>query len=294
MSIRCGFFNSIGNDRRYDAEDMSKLFDGVISDGVFATKNEVFKIQAITDSMNIEVLSGKAWFNGKYFEIEKNTTVEKTLEAASTLPRYDAVYIQIDNTQSEGGRIGSIEVLAGSAAENPKKPLVTSTETQTKIVIGYVQVQANATNLNNAIITSNVGVKNANPPEEPNACPYSETTLDPRRTIYAYEGESSEDPSLMEYTVLYKEREEASTGYFSFSTDEFPAGYNLNNIFVLSAMLHYPSSGSGWHITDDVGLSVGGRGIYINKPSWTQGSVEYDKCKIIITKIEVEGESQNE
>lgn len=183
--IRCGFFNSIENDRRYDAEDMGKIFEGIIKDGVFGTMdNEKFKIQAINNTMNVAVLSGKCWFNGKYFEIVKNTSETLTIGVGENNPRYDAIYIKIDNIQNEGGRVGTLEVQPGEANATPTKPVVESTDNITNIVIGYVLVPAMAVTLNNATIESNVGVTDEN---EPNLCPLAEVTLDPRRGIFAYE-----------------------------------------------------------------------------------------------------------
>ena len=37
MAFTCGFFNSENGDRKYNAEQMSAIFDGIIADGVFTT-----------------------------------------------------------------------------------------------------------------------------------------------------------------------------------------------------------------------------------------------------------------
>ena len=37
MSLTGGFFNSKDHDRRYNAESISRLFDGIIEDGVYET-----------------------------------------------------------------------------------------------------------------------------------------------------------------------------------------------------------------------------------------------------------------
>lgn len=181
MSIRCGFFNSINNDRTYDAEDMGKLFDGVISNGVFNNKGNKFALVPIANTMNVQIQSGKAWWDGKYFEIVGADTL-LTISEGSVNPRIDAVYIKIDMT--EGSRIGSIEKQEGTPDPNPQKPVVQNENNITKIVIGYITVPSNAINLNNAVIESNVGTTD---PEEPNLCPLADVTLDPRRGIYAYE-----------------------------------------------------------------------------------------------------------
>ncbi len=35
MSVTFGFYNSVNGDRKYDAIQMSSIFDGIIRDGVF-------------------------------------------------------------------------------------------------------------------------------------------------------------------------------------------------------------------------------------------------------------------
>ena len=46
MSVTSGFFNSLHGDRRYNAEQMSAIFDGIINDGVFANIGTAFSIKS--------------------------------------------------------------------------------------------------------------------------------------------------------------------------------------------------------------------------------------------------------
>ena len=62
MSVTSGFFNSVNGDRKYDAEQMSQLFDGLISDGVFATYGEAFAVTP-GNGLQVVVASGRAWFD---------------------------------------------------------------------------------------------------------------------------------------------------------------------------------------------------------------------------------------
>lgn len=183
--IRCGFFNSVNEDRKYNAEDMGKIFEGIISDGVFHNIGNNFKIEKINNTMNINILTGKAWFYGKYFEITSTET--KSLRVGDLTDRIDAICIKLDNNNSV--RMGSLHIEEGQANQNPTKPVPTNTDNIKFIVIGYVRVRANSQNLNNAIITSNIGT---------NSCPWSETTLDPRHGMYIYDGESGVEPSLLD------------------------------------------------------------------------------------------------
>ena len=48
MSLTFGFYNSLNNDRSYDAVDISRIFDGIINDGVYLSIGEKFAVKAAT------------------------------------------------------------------------------------------------------------------------------------------------------------------------------------------------------------------------------------------------------
>ena len=62
MAFTCGFFNSENGDRKYNAEQMSAIFDGIIADGVFTTIGDHMAVSAGT-GMQVLVGTGKAWFD---------------------------------------------------------------------------------------------------------------------------------------------------------------------------------------------------------------------------------------
>ena len=124
MAVRYGFFNSINHDRKYDALDISSIFDGIIEDGVFETIGNIFAITPGT-GMEIVVDSGKAWFDHTW------TTNDAPLpldigQSDITLGRYDAVVIEVNNTQSV--RANSIKVIQGEASSSPQHPVLPNTD----------------------------------------------------------------------------------------------------------------------------------------------------------------------
>ena len=64
MSLTSGFFNSVNQDRRYNAEQMSAIFDGVINDGVFANIGTAFEVKA-SSGYTVNIGIGRAWFNSR-------------------------------------------------------------------------------------------------------------------------------------------------------------------------------------------------------------------------------------
>ena len=62
MSVSSGFFNSLNGDRKYNAAQMSAIFDGLIIDGVFASIGTAFAVKA-AGGLTVNVGIGKAWFD---------------------------------------------------------------------------------------------------------------------------------------------------------------------------------------------------------------------------------------
>lgn len=63
MAVSYGFYNSLNGDRKYDALQMSSIFDGIIRDGVFMYVTGQMLVSADGSSMTVQVAPGRAWFN---------------------------------------------------------------------------------------------------------------------------------------------------------------------------------------------------------------------------------------
>lgn len=61
--ITSGFYNSQNGDRKYNADQMSAIFDGIIGDGVLATIGDCFSVTAANSGIQVNVGTGRAWFN---------------------------------------------------------------------------------------------------------------------------------------------------------------------------------------------------------------------------------------
>lgn len=134
MSVSSGFFNSIGGDRRYDADKISSIFDGIINDGVYATIGEAFAVK-ISAGNNLTVGSGRAWFNHRW--LLNDAMLPLSLEESEMLDnRYDAIVIEIDNSDSV--RSGSIKIVTGEPASSPSKPSMINTTDVHQYPIAYV------------------------------------------------------------------------------------------------------------------------------------------------------------
>ena len=61
MAWTSGFFNSVNGDRLYNADQMSRLFEGLITDGVYASVGNKMAVQP-NSGMTIQIATGRGWF----------------------------------------------------------------------------------------------------------------------------------------------------------------------------------------------------------------------------------------
>ena len=153
MAFTCGFFNSQNGDRKYNAEQMASIFDGLINDGVYDTIGEIF---AVTPGTGMQVLvgSGRAWFDHTWNNNDAPYPLAITAADVS-LPRYDAVVLETNH--SDTVRTNRLRVLTGTPASNPVKPTMTSTANVKQHPLAYIKVTAGATAIKQSMIEVVVG-----------------------------------------------------------------------------------------------------------------------------------------
>lgn len=159
MSVTSGFFNSVNGDRRYNAEQMSAIFNGIINDGVFMNIGTSFGVRATT-GYDITVGVGRAWFNGAWIYNDSVLPINADISEL-VLDRYDAVVIEVNHTESV--REGNIKIIKGSPSSSPKYPDLTKTTYVNQYPLAYIYRKAGSTVINQADITNMVGTS---------SCPY--------------------------------------------------------------------------------------------------------------------------
>lgn len=159
MSVTSGFFNSLNGDRKYNAEQMSAIFNGIINDGVFASIGTAFGVRAATGN-SITVGIGRAWFNSAWLYNDSILPLECE-ESEVVLHRYDAVVIEIDHSQEV--RTGSIKVVQGTPGSSPAKPTMIHTDYVHQYPLAYIYRPAGSTTVSQANIENRVGTSE---------CPY--------------------------------------------------------------------------------------------------------------------------
>jgi len=160
-----GFYNSIGNDRRYNAEQMSSLFDGIINDGVFMSIGAKLIVSAAT-GMNIIVGSGRAWFNRTWTNNDAELVLMVSLSEV-VLNRIDAVVLEVNSDSSV--RINTIKLVKGTPSSFPVAPILINTEFVHQYALANIYVGAGVTSILAANITNKVGT---------GSCPFITGILD--------------------------------------------------------------------------------------------------------------------
>lgn len=153
MSFASGFFNSVDHDRLYDATDISRLFDGLIRDGIFASIGDCLVVKQ-SNKMNVTVGTGRAWFNHTWSYNDALYPV--TIPPSEILmDRIDAIVLEINSVESV--RANSIKLIKGTPASTPTKPALTNTKEIHQYPLAYVTVGKEVTSIRQADIENCVG-----------------------------------------------------------------------------------------------------------------------------------------
>lgn len=154
MAVTSGFYNSVSGDRKYNALQMSSIFDGIIEDGVYSTIGDHFSVTAGTEN-TIIVGTGRAWFNHTWTLNDADYPV--TLEPSEVvLNRYDAIVIEVNGSNAVRGN--SIKVIKGTPGSSPSKPSLAKGDNNIwQHPLAYVYVPAGSSSISQSNIEYVVG-----------------------------------------------------------------------------------------------------------------------------------------
>lgn len=153
MSVTYGFYNSKNKDRRYDAIQMSSIFDGIIRDGILQHVGTAMMVKESTGMM-VNVGIGRAWFNHTW--TLNDALLPLTVPQSEViLNRIDAVVLEVDARESV--RANAIKIIKGTPATNPAKPTMISTTDRWQYPLAYIRVNSGVTSIRQANINNAVG-----------------------------------------------------------------------------------------------------------------------------------------
>lgn len=150
--LKFGFFDSINGDRRYNARDISEMFDGIILDGVFLYVGDHFRVTpGPAGSRRVNVGTGQGWFH--------HTKIRNTSELSLFIPtstsglnsnRTDGIILEI-NESTRSARI--------FVRENYNKVDLVDDDLIHQYPLATITAPMNAGTITAAHITNLVGVE---------------------------------------------------------------------------------------------------------------------------------------
>jgi hypothetical protein len=155
MSVSSGFFNSLNGDRKYNAAQMSAIFDGLIIDGVFASIGTAFSVKA-AGGLTVNVGIGKAWFDHTW-TVNDSILPMTAPEAEVLLDRIDAVVLEVNGMESV--RENTIKFVKGNPSSAPSRPTLTNEGNVHQYPLCYIYRKYGTAVINQADITPMVGTE---------------------------------------------------------------------------------------------------------------------------------------
>lgn len=204
--VTSGFFNSMNGDRLYNADEMTLYFDGLVSDGVYASVAEAMVVKANT-GMEITVGAGRALVKLRW--CKNDAELPLTLNPADVqYGRYDLIVLRCN--LSEAAREITIDIKSGEPAQTPKYPEIVDTEVIKEMPLAAVYVKKNATTIYQSDITDLRGSA---------SCPWVTGLIrqvDTSQLFLQYQ---------TAYETFYKQSTEAFNEYFNGKMAEINAWY---------------------------------------------------------------------
>lgn len=260
MAVTCGYFNSIDGDRKYNAETMTRYFEGLISDGVYNSVGDKLQVTS-GDGLSVNVATGRAMISCRWLHNSSVLNLELA-QADTQMQRYDAIVLKLN--LNDNVRDFTIEVKQGTnALNNPVKPDITNTPMIKELCLAYVLVNPNA----NSIRQSNIEDMRGS-----NLCPWVTGLINQVDTSTLF------SQFEMAYNDLYEEWSKKFDALVSqkqlefeqwFSMLEQTLGVNLvlktyQNIVQTSSTISELSLGIAQYLTNDI-LQVYSNGLLLTK-----------------------------
>lgn len=146
MAITSGFFNSANGDRLYNAAQIGRYLQYIVSSGVYAYQSDSLQVLA-NDGMEVQVQAGRAMLDHHFMENDAPITL--ALTAGGTQDRIDAVVMYVDMTERACG----IAVKEGTPAAAPEPPALTRTDVRKEFMLAKIYITKLTSSISQANIT---------------------------------------------------------------------------------------------------------------------------------------------
>ena len=154
MAFSFGFYNSFNHDRKYNSIQISMIFDGIISDGIYATIGEAMVVKATSEDNVVVVGPGRGWFDHTWNYNDADLPVNAPISDV-LLKRIDALVIDIN--ANENYRENKIMWVQGTPSSKPVRPTMINTLERHQYPLCYIERKPNVEKIVQADITNMVG-----------------------------------------------------------------------------------------------------------------------------------------
>ena len=153
MSVTYGFYNSLNGDRKYNAKQISELFDGLIRDGVFMSIGDALAVSA-GGGMSVIVGTGRAWFNHTWTYNDAPLILQVD-PSEIALNRIDSVVLEVNS--NDDVRANTIKIVKGVPSSEPVATELVRNEFVNQYPLAYIYVSAGVTEITSANIENKIG-----------------------------------------------------------------------------------------------------------------------------------------
>lgn len=154
MAFSFGFYDSKNGDRKYDAQEFSSIFDGVIKDGVYMDIGDHFNVTADNESLAVYIGTGRGWFDHTW--TLNTSTYKLNLEEAEVVQdRIDAIVLDVDHRAAY--RRNTFMYVKGKRSTDPVRPDLINEKYHKQYALAYVYVKAQTEAIRTANITNVIG-----------------------------------------------------------------------------------------------------------------------------------------
>lgn len=155
-----GFYNAMNHDRRYNAEEVSSMFDGIILDGIYMHVGNRFIVKSKEELDDTVVVgSGRAWFNHTW-SLNDADTAMKGPKSDVVKNRIDAIVIDVDTRDLH--RKNQLLWLTGPiTGSTPTRPTLIKSDGHYQYPLCYIERRASSKVIHQADITNMVGTTSA-------------------------------------------------------------------------------------------------------------------------------------
>lgn len=143
MAWEHGFHNSVDGDRKYNADQISGMFEGMITQGVYPSAGNKLAVHP-NGGLTVQIATGRGWFNRRW--VNNTSECLLPLEAPDVMfNRYAAICVRADNSDDVRAVLPYVKYSEFSA--NPVKPDMERTDLVKEYCLAYVYIRAGASQI---------------------------------------------------------------------------------------------------------------------------------------------------